>query len=298
MSPPPEDSGDDRAAEVIEVASELMEADEKAALHVNMREVGAELGIPARYIDQAEAELGRRRERAKVRRIVAVVAAVGALIAATPVALHFVEKARPAPAAPKKSLDGVTVVFDLRRGDGTNGGADRLASDGASVRLAESELTPQSLEGVQVLALIQARRAPFSDAELDAVERFVRGGGGLIVADVGWSWTLYAHRPLPELPANVLGKRLGFSFDEQVLDTPGQPEVDAGVLIRTVHDWVPGGIVLAGPDARILMRDVKLRPVAGTLNAGRGRIVLFGHHRLLDDYPRLLAWAVGYAAGR
>jgi hypothetical protein len=56
------DSPDDAdAGEVIGLASALMEEDRNRRDRVDLKQVGAELGVPAEYVERAESELCRKR---------------------------------------------------------------------------------------------------------------------------------------------------------------------------------------------------------------------------------------------
>jgi hypothetical protein len=130
------------------------------------------------------------------------------------------------------------------------------------------------------------------------VERFVRDGGGLIAADLGWSWTYYDKQPIETLPINALGRRLGFAFTADNLGHPSRVDAEAlpGLAPLVQTDWVPSGIRLDGEQARVTVRDDQLRAMAGTVHAGRGRVAVFGHSAMLRDNPALLIRSVGFAA--
>lgn len=62
----------------------------------------------------------------------------------------------------------------------------------------------------------------FATRHVPAIERFVRGGGGLLVAGLGWSYKLYG--PGTPYPGDVLGGAFGFSFTQDVFEAdPRQP---------------------------------------------------------------------------
>src|SRR3954469_26045899 len=68
---------DEDAGEVIGLASALMAKDHDRRERVDLKQVGAELGVPAEYVERAESELRRRRARRLVRLRIALVAALG-----------------------------------------------------------------------------------------------------------------------------------------------------------------------------------------------------------------------------
>jgi hypothetical protein len=280
-------------AEVIQVATRLMEEDRARREPPPLGEIADELGVPRPYIDRAVAELQRRRA-ARGRRVV-IAGALGVVALAG--AAAGVLSTRPHPAG---RLAGVTLAFDLGHGSGSAGAAAAVERDGARVRTIEQPLSDETLRGVGVLCLFAPRKTPFTSAELDAMERFVRGGGGLIAAELGWSWTYYVHQPIEALPLNQLGARLGFGFTAENIGVPARVDPDAlaglGPLVR--HDWVPSSVTLTGAAARELVHDDQLRLMAGTVEAGRGRVAAFGHPTMLTENPGLFAWAVRWAARR
>jgi hypothetical protein len=71
--------------------------------------------------------------------------------------------------------------------------ADLLRSDGYSVRVSKQPFSTSTLQGVSILALVLARGtneteddAAFSDAEAEAIEAWVRGGGSLLLVTDHW----------------------------------------------------------------------------------------------------------------
>jgi hypothetical protein len=97
---------------------------------------------------------------------------------------------------------------------------------GYEVRPAPGPLTDAALADAGVLIIGNAW-SDFEPAELDAVERFARGGGGVLLTGLGWSWLdngadpEFACTPEPKpptlenYPMNVLGARFGVRWTQE-----------------------------------------------------------------------------------
>lgn len=330
-SDPPKKQHD--PAEVIEVASELMEADREKQERVDLRAIGEEVGVPAPYVDKAVAELDRRQvekaARAKRTRLRALVILVGVTFAGGVAWLSLrpskavdptasrapssrtssarASASAPAPPSasaamvkkpfpPTPAVKGRVVAFDLGRGEGWNSGATALEAQGATVREIDKPLSDATLSGVDALILIHARRKPFAADEVLAVERFVRGGKGLVVADIGWTWIHYDKKPITTFPVNAVGEKLGFRFTG---DNIGRPARIDDKTIGTVDDllydgWAPTRLELEGEKARALVRDDSLHPMAAAIDVDRGHVVVFGHPSMILLTPPLFMWSLAH----
>jgi hypothetical protein len=296
---------DEDAGEVIGLASALMAEDQDRRERVDLKQVGAELGVPAEYVERAESELRRKRAQRKIRLRIALAAALGFSLAGAlwwnNERVNEAARAKAAASQPSTTkLRGLVVAFDLHRGSGSARDAAAIRAQGGNVITIDQAFSDRVLAGVDVLALLESRKSAFDEAELSALQRFVRAGKGLVVGDLGWSWVRYEQKPLEGLPANQLGKELGFAFTNENIGAPGALADDLFPHQQAIvqHGWAAGGIILTGDRARVILRDERLRPMAGTLQAGRGKIAVFGHSGILDDNPWLFAWSVAYAAGR
>jgi hypothetical protein len=207
-----------------------------------------------------------------------------------------------AASSPSPAVAGLVVGFELAHGSGFQDGATALEGKGARTRLVEQALSDDTLRGLDVLVLLEPRRTPLTPREIDAVERFIAAGGGLIVADVGGSWATHAKRPIEELYANVLGQRLGYVITSENIGPDAR--VDAAVVAGITqgrlarNDWVPARIEVTGEHARVVVRDERMRPMAGTVEHGKGHVAVFGHPGMLLENPPLFVWAVSFAGGR
>jgi hypothetical protein len=104
-----------------------------------------------------------------------------------------------------------------------------LRSWGYAIRPVPGPLTDAALADANVLVIGNAWE-DFTPAELDAVERFARAGGGVLLAGLGWSWLsdgadpklacATAPRPkasptLDNYPMNMLGARFGVRWTKE-----------------------------------------------------------------------------------
>lgn len=100
---------------------------------------------------------------------------------------------------------------------------------GYNVRDASGSLDDHALAGAGVLVIGNAWTA-FQPAEVAAIDRFVRDGGGVLLAGLGWSWVSDANNPaatcpgappVPEpvtldtYPMNLLGAQFGVRWTEE-----------------------------------------------------------------------------------
>jgi len=98
-----------------------------------------------------------------------------------------------------------------------------------TIRDAPGPLTDAALADAGVLIVGNAW-GDFGEAEKDAIERFVREGGGMLLAGLGWSWAEYAADPqlacaggpartspgdIAVYPMNELGARFGVEWTKE-----------------------------------------------------------------------------------
>lgn len=300
-------SEDERIREIIGAAEELQQAERRREeAKVDVREVGAALGIEPRFVVEAEKKL-EARSITKLRVVVVSAMLAIALTGGVVTAVRWSARApsRPAtgvasaprPAWSQPSLAGRVVVVDRFTSDGAACGDGPLVAAGARAESRERALDDASLAGAHALVLIHPRRRAFEEVEVGAIERFVRRGGGLVIADLGWSWVSNEKKPLEALPANVVGARLGFGFEPWHTRGIGPVEIQGAPPIARTTGWVPGAVRLRGPEPRVLVRDLDGAPIVGMVQSGLGRVVVLGHHGFVDDNPWLLAWSVAASLG-
>lgn len=299
-------SEDERLREVVGAAARLQAEERDArAERVDAADVAQELGIEPRFVRRAEAELAARAAARRRALVVGAGAALMLVAAAAATRVVFLSTQRPptpratastsasAPAttaAPAPDVAGRVVLIDRGASDGPKSGEDALARAGAKVTSRDAALDAASLAGVDVVMLVHPRRRGLAPGEVDALVSFVERGGGLVVAELGWSW-VYLKRPLSELPANVLGARLGFSFGDAPADPSVSPLDPRAPPVARTSGWVPG--VVSAPRGEVVLRDARGATVGALVRAGDGAVFVVGHHGILDDSP---AWVVRAAA--
>lgn len=198
-----------------------------------------------------------------------------------------------------KLLEGIVVDYDTLHGTNSQRGSGNLEARGARTTVADRPLSDKELAEVSVLVIANARM-PFAEEEIDAIDKFVRSGHGLIIADDPSMWAHVENRPLEELPPNVLGARLGFSFGAKLLGAPARIDSAAlgGIARIARNDWVPTSVTTDAGHARPLALDDQAGAMLVTAEPAKGRIVVVGHPSMLADNPALFVWAVKWAAGR
>ncbi len=93
-----------------------------------------------------------------------------------------------------------------------------LKSKGFTLKDLPGRVTASALSGVGVVVIGNAVY-DFTTSELNTLETYVKKGGGLLLAGLGWFWKPYHKRPLDQYPMNVLGERLGIRWlDGYVVD--------------------------------------------------------------------------------
>jgi hypothetical protein len=83
----------------------------------------------------------------------------------------------------------------------------------------DADLSPVDLEDCRVLVYAH-RSNPTSKAELDAIESFVRDGGGVWFTGLGWGFMQQSKQDLDQYPMNQIGERFGFQFEKGTLWDP------------------------------------------------------------------------------
>ncbi len=93
-----------------------------------------------------------------------------------------------------------------------------LRAKGYQVTDIPGRVTASALSGIGVVVIGNAVN-DFTSTELTVLETYVKNGGGLLLAGLGWFWKPYHKRPLDQYPMNVLGERFGIQWlDGYVVD--------------------------------------------------------------------------------
>ncbi|HMO50210.1 MAG TPA: hypothetical protein PKE26_04870 [Kiritimatiellia bacterium] len=192
------------------------------------------------------------------------------------------------------------VGLDVRHGQVWPGLAEALASNGFKAITLDNAIDSASLEKLGVL-FIAAPNSKYRVGELDAIQRFVKNGGGLVCAGQAWSWTYkeYGNQPIETYPLNIIGRRLNFWITEH---SSGEPvyfgtEIMAGISVVERSDWWPSEVRANEKSFKPILKDDKHKTVAALQTYGRGRIVLYGHDGILKDNPKLLIHSINFAMG-
>ncbi|MBM3473646.1 MAG: hypothetical protein FJX75_10295, partial [Armatimonadetes bacterium] len=103
-----------------------------------------------------------------------------------------------------------------------------LESRGYQVSRYAGAITPDVLAkaGVVIVGNAWGTIAP---EEVAALEAFVRGGGGLLLGGLGWSWQAY-QGPLDAYPMNELGRRFGIEWIDGSFSDPTDSDQGAPIF--------------------------------------------------------------------
>ena len=177
----------------------------------------------------------------------------------------------------------------------------------------ERRLTDRTLDRCDVLVIQTQAAGWYTQAELASIRRFVRRGGGLLLATVAGGFELRAGRPVDKSAAQQVaglfgvrflspGKAVGRAAADELL-TPGFRRRDLALRaggpltgMRLDDLAVRHAAPLALPrGARVLLRHRRSRePVAATLSYGRGRVFVASAdglgHRIHLLGARTVAW--------
>jgi hypothetical protein len=192
-----------------------------------------------------------------------------------------------------------TVAVACRYGEVWSGLIPLLQSQRYDYDFVDGRITKDDLFAADALIIPGSgyrRIATFDREELQAIEEFVAGGGGLLCAGQAWSWAdkRYGNKPVEAFPLNLLGKQFGFTITETYVHQPTPSNCDeetrsifAGKYRR---QWSPSAVQLARPDSAILkLRDDAGRLLAATYPHQKGHVAVGGSEDLYRDNPGYLA---------
>jgi hypothetical protein len=124
------------------------------------------------------------------------------------------------------------VVIDRYRGRSSYSVAveNAFKKIGWQVRFIDEPVSEKSLNGAMVYFVDQGPigRSIYNESELSIIRNFyVSGQGSLMVIGVDWDWEINGKQTKESLPANQIGKLLGFSLDKE-----WSPAIDSGSQIK------------------------------------------------------------------
>ena len=190
-----------------------------------------------------------------------------------------------------------TVGIDLQHGKDWTGLAETLVSSGYKVVPIKHPMDAATLKKISVLIIFGPTK-PYADAEVQAIARFVKAGGGLLCAGEAWSWSYkeYGNHPIESYPLNVLGQQLNFTVTRENIGTPTylDTEIMAGIERVERTDWWPSKVEISATSGQTVVQDQNRTCIGGRLTLGKGRIVVYGHDSLLKDNPKVLVSTMSY----
>ena len=171
-------------------------------------------------------------------------------------------------------------------------------------------ITSETLR-VYNIVIIGCAWGEFSTSELQAIEGFVSGGGGLFLLGVGWSWIDYHNKTIEDYPMNEIAGMFGLFFNDDVIYDPTDNTGDPGnpVFHRMITHPItegmsevcaPGGhpsslstdsakIVITGDEDSYsgyhesIYEAGDYPPVLAVTPYGTGKVVCLGHDGFFDS---------------
>ena len=191
---------------------------------------------------------------------------------------------------------GIPVGIDFYHAKFWQGGADMLHNAGYELVPLEEPLTAANMQNIRILIISGIAHGmntrPYEPAEVDAIEQYVKNGGGLFCSGQAWSWVYkeYGNSPIEKYPVNAIGRKLGFTITGSNIGAPTytDPVLLSGMNRLQHHDWWPSEVAFSSKSASPLVRDENLRIIAGTTGYGKGRIVVVGCEGILIENPDLV----------
>jgi hypothetical protein len=132
--------------------------------------------------------------------------------------------------------------------------AELIRSDGYDLRVSREAITEGALRGVSVLVIVLARGAndanddpAFAATEVDAVDRWVRGGGSLLLVTDHWPYGA---------SVATLGERLGVQMSKGLVEDPEHHDPIRGtshLVFSTENGLLKDHAIVRGrrPDERV-----------------------------------------------
>ena len=137
--------------------------------------------------------------------------------------------------------------------------------------------------GLLVMVYEMKKRTP-EESEYAVIKRFIHNGGRVLLACPAWVWKTYEHKPVAELPYDIIAREFGLVMDTAYVKAP----------LRAVHPtWKFGGFEkkIGGTFSAIghdpgnatpILVGSAGRTAAVTATRGKARIVLWAQDNLLN----------------
>lgn len=184
-------------------------------------------------------------------------------------------------------------------------------------------------DGVLVISMAYTQggvKADFTPDEIQRLRQHLEGGGGVLLAGLGWVWTQYENRPCDAYPFNVLAEPYGIYFAcdsvrDKTTDTSprftsafmrsGHPAI-ANVRKLFIAKRITSSLVLSGSAVALVRGDDNTvggdgRPnpvIIAAVDVGPGRLMAVQHMEFLSDHnsendgAELLTSALAWLAHR
>ena len=200
------------------------------------------------------------------------------------------------------SKNKISVGVDLYHGKGWKGLIEGVEQVGLKPHLIDRPMESKDMDviGNLIISGIPIHEPhPLKEEEVAQIATFVARGGNLIVCGQAWAWVnkVYGNKPIEKYPLNLIGKRLGFWITDKNVGAPtniAQTKITKGIKEIFRKDYAPSKIELQAPDSVVLLRDAELQVAAGYCSYGRGKIVVYGHEKILPENPHLFTQTLEY----
>jgi hypothetical protein len=184
------------------------------------------------------------------------------------------------------------IGIDLYHGASWKGIENTINETGFNLNFIDGEISAKILSAFHAILIFGSSGKPFSRREISSLSDFVRYGGSLIIASQAWSWSYkeYGNKPNKDFPLNALGRELGYRITENNIFGPDFLDKELKKRIKNVNkkNWDPSQIELLADETRVFIRDTRGRIIAGSFVHGKGRVIVCGHDKMLEENPNML----------
>lgn len=184
------------------------------------------------------------------------------------------------------------IGIDLYHGNSWKGIESTINGTGFNLNYIDVKINAKILSAFHVLLIFGSSGKSFSPGEINSIIDFVRYGGSLIIASQAWSWSYkeYGNKPNKDFPLNTLGRELGYRITENNIFGPDFLDEELKKKIKNVSkkNWDPSQIELLAEEMRVFIRDTRGRIIAGSFVHGKGKVIVCGHDKMLEENPKML----------